>query len=173
MAGGRQTPARDLRGAHGSEARMALRTELNDALKAALRAKDARTAATLRLILAALKDRDIAERSEGNSDGISDDQIRQMLQKMVRQSREAAQTYAEAGRDDLAEKEEQEIKVLQRFLPRQLDQAETQAAVERTIDELGANSVKDMGSVMARLRESYAGQMDFAQASKVAKQKLT
>lgn len=150
-----------------------LRTELNDALKQALRARDARTAATLRLILAALKDRDIAVRSEGNSDGISDDQIRQMLQKMVRQSREAAKTYADAGRDDLAEKEEQEIKVLQRFLPRQLDDAETREAVDRTIEELGADSVKDMGTVMNRLRTDFAGQMDFAKASKVAKERLT
>ena len=150
-----------------------LRTELNDALKQALRARDARTAATLRLILAALKDRDIAARSEGNSDGISDDQIRQMLQKMVRQSREASKTYADAGRDDLAEKEEQEIKVLQRFLPRQLDEAETREAVDRTIAELGADSVKDMGTVMNRLRTDFAGQMDFAKASKVAKERLT
>jgi uncharacterized protein YqeY len=150
-----------------------LRTDLNDALKQALRTRDARTAATLRLILAALKDRDIAARSEGNSDGISDEQIRQMLQKMVRQSREAAKTYAEAGRDDLSEKEEQEIQVLQRFLPRQLDDEETRLAVDRTIAELGADSVKDMGTVMNRLRHDFAGQMDFAKASKVAKQRLT
>ncbi|MBK1698953.1 GatB/YqeY domain-containing protein [Rhodovibrio salinarum] len=150
-----------------------LRTDLNDALKQALRARDARTAATLRLILAALKDRDIAARSEGNSDGISDDQIRQMLQKMVRQSHDAAKTYADAGRDDLAEKEEQEITVLQRFLPRQLDDAETRQAVDDTIEALGADSVKDMGAVMTRLRTDFAGQMDFAKASKVAKERLT
>lgn len=150
-----------------------LRTELNDALKAALRAHDARTAATLRLILAALKDRDIAARSEGNSEGISDDQIRQMLQKMVRHSREAAQTYSESGRPDLAEKEEQEIAVLERFLPRQLDEAETRAEVDKTIRELGADNVKDMGRVMSRLREAYAGRMDFSQASRIAKDRLT
>jgi hypothetical protein len=149
-----------------------LRTELNEAYKAAAKARETRTAATLRLVQAAIKDRDIAVRSEGNSEGISDDQIRQMLQKMVRQSREAAETYDNAGREDLAEKERQEIEVIERFLPRQLDEEETRQAVEQTIQDLGAESVKDMGSVMSRLREAYAGRMDFAKASQFAKQRL-
>ena len=150
-----------------------LRTDLNDALKTALKAKDARTAATLRLILAALKDRDIAVRSEGNSDGISDEQIQQMLQKMARQSREAAETYSEGGREDLAEKERQEIQVIERFLPKQLDEEEIRTAVDDTMEEVGADSVKDMGKVMSRLREKYAGRMDFSKASAIAKEKLT
>lgn len=149
-----------------------LRTELNDALKTALRTKDSQTAATLRLVLAALKDRDIAARGEGNSDGISDEQVLELLQKMVRQSREAAETYEQAGRADLAEKERQEIRVIERFLPKQLDDAETREAVESVIEETGADSIKDMGRVMGRLRERYAGRMDFSKASATAKQKL-
>jgi uncharacterized protein YqeY len=149
-----------------------LRTELNDALKQALKSRDHGAAATLRLVLAALKDRDIAARGEGNAEGIGDDQIRQMLQKMVRQSREAAETYDKAGRGDLAEKERQEIAVIERFLPKQLGEAETRKAVEATIAELGAESIKDMGRVMTRLREQYAGRMDFSKASAVAKDRL-
>lgn len=149
-----------------------LRSELNDALKQALKSKDQATAATLRLVLAALKDRDIAARSDGSTDGISDDQIQQMLQKMVRQSREAAETYDQAGRGDLADKERHEITVIERFLPRQLDEGETREAVERTIEELGAASIKDMGRVMARLREQYSGRMDFSKASAMAKERL-
>lgn len=149
-----------------------LRTDLNEALKKALRTKDAETVATLRLVLAALKDRDIAARSEGNSEGISEEQIQEMLQKMVRQSREAAETYEKAGRADLAEKERREIRVIERFLPKQLDEAETREAVEAAIEEIGAYSIKDMGRVMGRLREQYAGRMDFSKASAAAKQRL-
>jgi len=150
-----------------------LRTELNEALKQALKAKDKDTAATLRLVLAALKDRDIAARTEGGADGIGEDQIRQMLQKMVRQCRDSAETYEEGERPDLAEKERAEARVIERFLPRQLDEAETREAVETVIEELGADSVKDMGQVMGTLRERYAGQMDFGKASAMAKARLT
>ncbi len=150
-----------------------LRTELNEALRQALKTKDKDTAATLRLVLAALKDRDIAARTEGSPDGIGEDQIRQMLQKMVRQCRESAETYEQGGRDDLAEKERAEARVIERFLPRQLDEAETREAVEAVIEELGAESVKDMGQVMGALRERYAGQMDFGRASALAKERLT
>lgn len=150
-----------------------LRTELNEALKQALKTKDKDTAATLRLVLAALKDRDIAARTEGGADGIGEDQIRQMLQKMVRQCRDSAETYEEGGRPDLAEKERAEARVIERFLPRQLDEAETREAVETVIEELGADSAKDMGRVMGTLRERYAGQMDFGKASAMAKERLT
>lgn len=149
-----------------------LRQQLNDALKHALRTRDERTAATLRLILAALKDRDIAARTAGSSEGIADDEIRAMLEKLARQSREAADTYERAGRSDLAEKERQEIEVIQRFLPRQLDDTETRAAVDEAIRELGASSLKDMGRVMSHLRSRYRGRMDFTRASTVAKHKL-
>lgn len=149
-----------------------LRTQLNDELKNAMRRQDKQTVATLRLILAALKDRDIAARSEGSSEGIDEQQIHQMLQKMARQSQEAAETYQQAGRDDLAEKERGEVQVIERFLPRQLDEAETREAVDKAIADLGAESVKDMGRLMNRLRETYAGRMDFSKASAVAKDRL-
>lgn len=149
-----------------------LRTQLNDELKNAVRRQDKPTVSTLRLILAALKDRDIAARGEGNSEGIGEEQIRQMLQKMARQSREAAETYEQAGREDLAAKERKEVEIIGRFLPRQLDESETHAAVDAVIAELGAESVKDMGKVMSRLRETYAGSMDFSKASAVAKDRL-
>ncbi|SDG34350.1 hypothetical protein SAMN05216241_10977 [Limimonas halophila] len=149
-----------------------LRQQLNDALKQALRTRDERTAATLRLILAALKDRDIAARAQGSTDGIDDDEIQRMLEKLAQQSREAAANYDRAGRADLAEKERQEIEVIQRFLPRQLDEAETRRAVDDAIQELGAHSLKDMGRVMNHLRSQYRGRMDFTHASSIAKHKL-
>lgn len=150
-----------------------LRTELNDALKQALKNREKEAAATLRLVLAALKDRDIAARTDGGADGISEEQIQHMLQKMVRQARESAETYDKAGRQDLADKERAEARVIERFLPKQLDEAETAEAVDGVIDELGAASVKDMGKVMAALRERYAGRMDFGKASALAKARLS
>jgi uncharacterized protein YqeY len=149
-----------------------LRSRLNDALKQALRNRDRRTAATLRLVLAALKDRDIAARGSGKSEGVDDKQIYEMLQKMARQNRESAEAYAKAGREDLAEKERQEIEIIESFLPKQFDDQETRQAVDGVIDELEADSIKDMGRVMGALKERYAGQMDFARASSIAKQRL-
>jgi hypothetical protein len=149
-----------------------LRTQLNEALKDAVRRRDSETAASLRLILAALKDREIAARSESGRDGIAEDEILGMLQKMARQARESAGTYAEAGRDDLAEKERRTERVIRRFLPRELDSGETENAVDAIITELGATGLKDMGRVMSELRGRYAGRMDFSRASALAKQRL-
>lgn len=149
-----------------------LRSELNEALKDAVRRRDTDTAATLRLVLAALKDREIAARSENGRDGIGEDEILHMLKKMAAQSRESAETYAEAGRDDLAEKERQAERVIRRFLPRELDSGETEAVVDEVIAELGANGLKDMGRVMSALRSRYAGRMDFSRASALAKSRL-
>jgi hypothetical protein len=150
-----------------------LRSELNDALKDAVRRRDTDTAATLRLVLAALKDREIAARSENGRDGIGEDEILNMLKKMAAQSRESAERYAEAGRDDLAEKERQEERVIRRFLPRELDSGETERAVDEVIADLGASGLKDMGRVMAALRDRYAGRMDFSRASALAKSRLS
>lgn len=150
-----------------------LRSELNEALKDAVRRRDTDTAATLRLVLAALKDREIAARTENGRDGIGEDEILHMLKKMAAQSRESAETYAEAGRDDLAEKERQEERVIRRFLPRELDTGETEAAVDDVIAELGASGLKDMGRVMSALRSRYAGRMDFSHASSLAKSRLS
>ena len=149
-----------------------LRARLNDDLKDALKAKDQLAVATLRLILAALKDRDIAARGKGNSDGVKEEEIIQLLQKMVRQRRDSIEAYQNGGRQDLAEREAAEIEVIKRFLPEELDEAEVQSAVEQTIAELQADSVKDMGKVIGTLKERYAGRMDFGKASQMVKQRL-
>ncbi len=149
-----------------------LRSRLNDALKAAMLAKDARTVSTLRLILAALKDRDIAARSRGATEGISDDDILQMLQSMVKQRRESIAMYEQGGRLELAEQEAEEIKIIEGFLPRQMTEDEMRQAVNAVVTEIGAAGLKDMGRVMALLRERHAGRMDFAKASAIVKEQL-
>ncbi len=148
------------------------RTELSDALKDAMRAKEACAVSTLRLILAALKDRDIAARGKGNSEGVSAAEILDLLQKMVRQRREAIELFEKGDRQDLADKEAEEIKVIQRFLPKQLDSDQVRGAVQEIIEELGAATIKDMGRVMAALKERYAGRMEFAKASALVKERL-
>ncbi len=150
-----------------------LRTELNDSLKTAMRAKDTIAVATIRLILAALKDRDIAARGKGNTEGLTDDEILQLLSAMIKQRRESIALYEQGGRVDLAEQERGEIAVIQRFLPRQLDDTEVTAAINSLISELGAGSLKDMGRVMQELRSRYAGQMDFGKASGVVRTALS
>jgi uncharacterized protein YqeY len=149
-----------------------IRDQLPDAYKTALKDKDERAVSTLRLIIAALKDRDIAARSKGNPDGISDDEILQMLQTMVKQRRESISMYEKGGRLELAEQEGEEITIIQRFLPEQLDAAATEEAVDKTIADLGATGLKDMGAVMGALRDNYAGQMDFGRASGIVKARL-
>ena len=150
-----------------------LRDRLNEALKEATLAKDTCATATIRLILAALKDRDIAVRSKDNSDAIDDDDILRLLQTMVKQRRESIEMYRKGNRDDLADRESREIEVIQRFLPEQMGDASVTEAVEQVISDVGARGLKEMGKVMSALRERYAGRMDFAKASAVAKQKLS
>lgn len=149
-----------------------LREDLNAALKEAAKAKNQRELSTVRLILAALKDRDIAARSKGNHDGIDEDEILQMLQSMIKQRRESIQMYEQGGRLELAEGEAEEIKVIETFLPAQMSEAEIEAAAKAAIEAQNATSMKDMGGVMALLREKYAGQMDFGKASAVVKKQL-
>jgi uncharacterized protein YqeY len=149
-----------------------LRTELNDALKTAMKQRDQRSVSTVRLILAALKDRDIAARGAGNSEGIGETEIVEMLRKMVKQREESIGLYEQGGRLELAQQEREEIGVIERFLPKQMDEAETRAAVEKTMAEVGAQSLKDMGKVMGALKQSYAGRMDMAKAGQLVKQKL-
>ncbi len=147
-----------------------LRKQLNDALKTAMLAKNAPlTVSTIRLILAALKDRDIAARPKGMADGISDDDIRQLLGSMIKQRRESISMYDQGGRPELAKQEADEITIIEQFLPRQLDEGEIKAAVEAAVSETGASSIKDMGRVMAVLKERHSGQMDFAKAGAVTK----
>ncbi len=149
-----------------------LRQDFNDALKTAMLGKDARTVSTVRLILAALKDRDIAARPKGVTDGIGDDEILGLLQSMIKQRRESITLYEQGNRPELADQERAEIVVIERFLPRQMDDAETQAAVSAVVGELGAASLKDMGRVMAALKERHAGVMDFAKAGPLVKAAL-
>lgn len=151
---------------------MLLRERLAESLKEALRAKEAVRVSTLRLILAALKDRDIAARGKGNDDGIGEDEILTMLQSMIKQRRESIAAYEKAGRLELAEREAAEIKVIQDYLPKQMEPEEMEIAIAAVIDELGATTIKDMGKVMAALRERYAGRMDFAKAGPMVKQRL-
>ena len=149
------------------------RTEINDSLKVALKNKDKVAVSTIRLVMAALKDRDISAREHGNAQGISDDEILLMLQTMVKQRLESAKTYSEAGRDDLAEREEAEIDVIRSFMPKQLNEEEIKQVVDTLIVEIGADGIKDMGRIMAVLKEKYAGQVDMGKAGGIAKAKLS
>lgn len=150
-----------------------LRTRIRDALKAAQKSRDQRRIATLRLILAALKDRDIAARGRGDGrDEIGDEDILGMLQTMIKQRRESVALYMQGGRDDLVKQETEEIAIIEEFLPKQMNEKEIAEAVKGVIEELGASTIKDMGRTMAALKERYAGQMDFAKASGIVKQQL-
>ncbi len=150
-----------------------LRQSLNDALKAAMLGKDTRCVSTVRLILAALKDRDIAARSRGVTDGIPDEEVMQMLQSMIKQRRESISLYEKGGRADLVQQESEEIAIIEKFLPAQMNEAAVAEAVSAAITEVGAASLKDMGKVIAVLKEKYTGQMDFAKASALVKGRLS
>ncbi len=150
-----------------------LRVALGNALKESMKAKNTRTTSTVRLILAALKDRDIAAREKGNKDGIPDDDILGLLQSMIRQRRDSIELYEKGGRCELAQQEAEEIGIIERFLPQQMGEAEIAAAIDGVVKELGAASLKDMGRTMAALRERYAGRMDFSKASQLVKTKLS
>lgn len=149
-----------------------LRTRLNDALKSAMKAKDGLAVSTLRLILAALKDRDIAARTKGDTNGIGEDEILRLFGTMIKQRREAIAHYEQGGRPELAKREAGEIDVIESFLPKQLSDEEIQSVVQEMIAELGAGGLKEMGRVMAALRERYSGRMDFAKASAIVKRQL-
>ena len=152
---------------------MSLRAQLTDAMKEAMKAKDAKRLATVRLMLAALKDKDIAARTETSKDLIGDDDILTLLAKMIKQREESATVYRQGGRPELAENEEAEIAIIRTFMPRQMDEADAKAAIQAVIAEVGAASIKDMGKVMAVLKERYAGQMDFSKASAATKDALS
>ncbi len=148
---------------------MSLRDRLQTALKDAMKAKEADRLSTLRLINAAIKDRDIASRGDGGPEMVSDADITAIMGKMVKQRQESARAYEEGGRLELAEKELAEIVVIQEFLPRQMTEAEVTAAVEAAVAETGAASIRDVGRVMAALKAKYAGQMDFGAVGAVVK----
>ncbi len=150
-----------------------LRDELSGSLKEAMKAKDEQRVSTLRLILAALKDRDIAARGKGQSEPVSESEILEMLTKMIRQRRDSIKMYEEGGRVDLAEREQGEIDVIETFLPKQLTEDEIRAAATAVVAELGAAGLKDMGRTMSEMKQRYAGQMDPGKASTVVKALLT
>lgn len=148
------------------------RTELTTAMKEAMKARDDIGLATIRLILAAMKDRDIDARGNGRPDGITDTEILSMMQSMIKQRQESSATYKSANRTDLSDREDAEIKVIERFLPQQMDEAGIKKTVESLLVELNISDVRDMGKVMAELKTRYAGQLDMAKASGMVKQKL-
>ena len=152
---------------------MSLRQQLNDSMKDAMKAKDAKRLATLRLVLAALKDRDIAARTETSRDLLGDDEILSLLAKMIKQRDEPAVAFDAGNRPELAAGEREEIAIIRSFMPAQMDEAGVKAAAQSVITELGASSIKDMGKVMAAMKERYAGQMDFARASALVKEALS
>ena len=149
-----------------------LREAFTERLKTAMRAKESRTVSTVRLIIAALKDRDIAARGSGNQEGIPESEIQRLLQSMVKQRRESIVFYRQGNRPELAQQEEEEIAVIESFLPKQMDDAEIAAAVKAAIAETGAAGIKDMGKVMGVLRERHAGIIDMGRAGAVVKQQL-
>ncbi len=148
-----------------------MRDQFSTALKEAMKAGDKRRVATVRLITAALKDRDIEARGNGK-DAISDEEIMALLQKMVRQRQESLAIYEGAGRADLAEQEREEIAVINTFLPKAMEPEEVRAAIKAIITELGATSIKDMGKVVGALKERFPGKLDFSKASPVVKELL-
>lgn len=152
---------------------MDLRTRINTDLKQAMKDKAVDRLSTLRLVNAAIKDKDIAARAEGNDDGVGDGEVLAILGKMAKQRLESARAYEEGGRLDLAERERAEIVVIEEFLPRQLDEAETQAAVDAALAETGATSIRDMGKVMGVLKAKYTGQMDFGSVGPLLKDRLS
>ena len=150
-----------------------LREKLTEAMKDAMRAKDQAALGPIRLILAKLKDADIAARTEASREGVADDRVLSLMQGMIKQRNESITLYEKGNRTDLADKEKAEIAVIERFLPQQMDEAAVEAAVREAIAAAGATTVKDMGAVMAALKSKYAGQMDFAKASAAVKKALS
>ena len=150
-----------------------MREAFTERLKTAMRAKDTRTLSTVRLVLAGLKERDVAARGAGNPAGIADSEILRMLQGMVKQRRESIALYRQGNRPELAQQEEEEIAIVESFLPRQMSEDEIAAAAKAAIADTGAAGPRDMGRVMAALGERHAGTMDMAKAGAAVKQLLS
>ena len=151
-----------------------LRDRLNDSLKAAMKARDADQVSILRMINAAIKDKDIAARtSETAREGISDEAVLQLMQSMIKQRRESITLYQQGNRADLVAKEQKEIDTIETYLPKQLSDSDIQQISQDLVKELGASSVKDMGRTMAAMKQRYAGQMDFGKASGIVKALLS
>lgn len=148
---------------------MSLRDRITNDVKSAMRAKDALRLSTLRLVQAAIKDRDIAARAEDRCDGCEESEILALLQKLVKQREESAATYENAGRLDLAERELAEADIVRAYLPTPMDETEIEEAAETVVEELGATGLKDMGKCMGALKQRYTGRMDFSKAGETVK----
>jgi len=151
---------------------MGLRDRVNSALKEAMRSKDKTRLSTLRLINAAMKDKEISLRGEGGDPGLTEDDILQLLGKMVKQRQESARAYEEGGRLELAQQEEAEIKVIEEFLPKKLGAAEVEKAITAAIAKVGAEGIRDMGRVMGELKAKFTGQMDFGKVGPMVRDRL-
>jgi uncharacterized protein YqeY len=149
-----------------------LRDEINTALKVAMKARDARQVSTLRLVSAAIKNADI-EAETGKKAALSDEDLLGLLQKLIKQRQESVEIYDKAGRKELADQERGEIEIIRAYLPKQMSEAEAKAAIATAIAATGAASIKDMGKVMAVLKQAHAGKMDFGKASGLVKAQLT
>jgi uncharacterized protein len=152
---------------------MGLREQINESLKTAMKAKDQKRVGTLRLINAALKDRDIAARTETSRDLLGDDEILSLMAKMIKQREDSITAYDAGNRPELAQVEREEIAIIREFMPKQMSVEESKAAIAGVIADVGATSIKDMGKVMAALKERFAGQMDFGKASGAVKEALS
>ena len=152
---------------------MGLREQFNEQMKEAMKAKDQRRLSTLRMVNAALKDKDIANRTETSREGISDDEILGLLGKMIKQREESAEAFDKGGRPEMAASEREEVTIIRSFMPKQMSPDEQRTAIQGVITDVGATSIKDMGKIMAALKERYAGQMDFGKASGTVKELLS
>ena len=149
-----------------------LRESIMQRVKDAMKAGDKPRLSALRLMQAAIKDKDIASRTDGRNEGVSDAELMELFTRMVKQRRESAEIYDKGGRPELAAQAKAEIAVIESFMPKQMSEAETRAAIEAVMKEVGATSVKDMGKVMGELKKRHAGQMDFGQVGAIAKSLL-
>jgi uncharacterized protein len=152
---------------------MGLREQFNEQMKEAMKAKDQRRLSTLRMVNAALKDKDIANRTETSREGISDDEILGLLSKMIKQREESAEAFDKGGRPEMAANEREEVQIIRSFMPKQMSPEESRAAIQAVIIDVGASSIKEMGKIMAALKERHAGQMDFGKASGTVKDLLS
>jgi uncharacterized protein YqeY len=152
---------------------MGLREQFNEQMKEAMKAKDQKRLSTIRMINAAIKDKDIAARTETSREGISDDDVLGLLAKMIKQREESATAFDTGGRPEMAAAEREEVAIILSFMPKQMSPEESRAAIQAVITEVGATSIKDMGKIMAALKERYAGQMDFGRASGTVKELLS
>lgn len=150
----------------------AIRENLSQTLKTAMKAKDENTLTTVRMIISKMKERDIEARVSGNMNGIADPELLTLMQGMIKQRQESAKMYRDGGRPELADKEDAEIKIIEQFLPAQMNDDQIADVIARIIAKTGAAGVKDMGKIMAELKANYAGQLDMAKAGAVVKQKL-